>query len=107
MTAQLIFQKPDDPKGFLLEFLSTVQRQGTKTLLDEADVATMFGMFDITQRGFLSKQHAHRAVKTILGPTHWVVKETTADSEKGTEMLSKDQFVEYIMGALRKKSPAL
>jgi hypothetical protein len=106
MTAQLIFQKPKDPKEFLLDFLRTVQKQGTKPLLDETDVSTMFSMFDITHRGVLSKQQAHRAVKTILGPTHWVVKETLADKEKSTEMLSKDQFVQYIMGALHKKCSA-
>lgn len=106
MTAQLLFHRPDDPKAFLVDFLAKVQAQGAKPMLDEADVDTMFSMFDVTHQGRLTKQQAHRAVRTVLGSEHPVVQAAARDGENREELLDKEQFVAYVMGALQQGCPA-
>lgn len=99
LTAQLLYQKPSDPRSFCIDFLTKMQQQGSKHLLNKQDVETMFDMFDITRQGLLSKQQAFRAIKTVLGPGHAVVKAHAEDCGS-TEMMSKQQFVKYVMEAL-------
>ena len=106
MTAQLLFHKPEDPKAFLVDFLTKVQEHGAKPMLDEADVDTMFAMFDVTHKGRLTKQQAHRAVRTVLGPEHPVVKAAAGDGDDQEEMLDKEQFVAHVMAALQQGCPA-
>jgi DNA-binding phage protein len=100
LTAQLLFHKPKDPRAFLLDLLTKIKAQGAKHLLTKQDVETMFGMFDITNQGTLSKQQAYQAVKTVLGPDHRVVRANAADCADAKATLTKAQFVEYVTGAL-------
>ena len=106
LTAQLLFHKPEDPKAFLIELLTKMQTQGAKPMLDEADVDTMFTMFDVTQKGRLTQQQVHQAVRTMLGAEHPIVQQAAQDGSRKQEMLDKEQFVAYVMGALQRGCPA-
>ena len=101
LTAQLLFHKPDDPQAFSVDLLSTMRDQGAKHLLDKGDVETMFGMFDITHQGSLSKQQAHRALKTVLGAEHQLVTASAEDGADTQTKLTKAQFVTYVTKGLQ------
>ena len=92
LTAQLLFHKPDDPRILCINFLANMKKQGAKHLLTKADAETMFQMFDITNQGSLTKQQAFRAIKTVLGPEHAVVKARAEDCA-ATDRLNKQHFV--------------
>jgi hypothetical protein len=107
ITAQLLFHKPDDPKQFLIDTLTTMQNQGAKPLLENVDIETMFNMFDVTQQGVLTKKQAFRAVTTVLGPKHPVVQAHASDVEDDGTMLNKDGFLAYVSTALKDAVPQL
>jgi hypothetical protein len=107
ITAQLLFHKPDDPKQFLIDTLTTMQNQGAKPLLENVDIETMFNMFDVTQQGVLTKKQAFRAVRTVLGPKHPVVQAHASDVEDDGTMLNKDGFLAYVSTALKDAVPQL
>ena len=104
MTSQLMLDKPANPKKYLIDLLATIQSQGVKPLLETGDIETMFSMFDIMQKGVLTKQQAFRAIKTVLGPQHALVRASAADSEDVVSLLTKDQFVTYVSDALQKSA---
>jgi hypothetical protein len=89
----------------LIDLLTKIRSQGAKPLLDQTDIETMFSMFDITQKGVLTKQQAYRAIKTVLGPEHDVVKSSIIDCADATTLLTKGQFVAYVTGALSQSMP--
>jgi hypothetical protein len=101
LTAQLLYHKPEDPKAFLLEILQVIKETGSKHLLTRGDVETMYHIFDVTKQGALSKQQAYRAAKTVLGPDHTFVKSRAADVADTNSMLTKGQFVDYVMDAMQ------
>mmetsp|Transcript_19108 Transcript_19108/g.53470 ORF Transcript_19108/g.53470 Transcript_19108/m.53470 type:complete len:128 (-) Transcript_19108:424-807(-) len=68
LTAQLLFHKPDNPRKFIVKYLEEVKVSGTQPLLTEADLRTMFGMFDITKRGVMTPEQVNNAQHSILGP---------------------------------------
>jgi hypothetical protein len=106
ITSQLLYHKPDDPKKFIIETLTTLQNQGAKPLLDEVDVNTMFDMFDVTQQGVLTKKQAYRAVRTVLGADHVVVQAHSAD-QTNDETLTKKDFLSYVSAAMADAAPKL
>lgn len=107
LTAQLMYHKPEDPTAFLIEQLQTMRAQGAKSLLEDSDLETMFGMFDITRTGQLTKQQAYRALRTILGPQHPLVESRSADRDDAVGKLTRDEFVKSISEALRAAAPAV
>lgn len=98
ITSQLLFHKPENPKEFICQYLEQVKVTGTPALINDQDLDTMFGMFDLTKRGSLTADQANRALKVILGPS--------ADlAEVGVQpnaMLDKPQFVASMSAALRR-----
>lgn len=100
-----MLNKPEDPKAYLIDLLTTIRSQGVKPLLDTSDIETMFSMFDITQKGVLTKQQAYRAIKTVLGPQHAIVKSSVEDAADVATLLTKDQFVSYVSDALQRSTP--
>jgi hypothetical protein len=56
LTAQLLFHKPDNPKRFVVKYLEEAKVSGTRPLLTQEDLNTMFGMFDITKRGVMTAE---------------------------------------------------
>lgn len=106
ITANVLFHKPDDPKTFIIDLLTTMKTQGAKPLLNQSDVQTMFGMFDVTQQGILTKQQAFNAVRAALGAKHPIVSQLAGDDAGDTQtLLNKDGFTVYVQGALTRASP--
>nr|XP_039268396.1 EF-hand calcium-binding domain-containing protein 10-like [Styela clava] len=70
MTSLLIYNKPEEPREFLieqLEKLKVAQQSGMyyPCLFDESNLHAIFGMLDPTKRGFISKDQYCEALKTI------------------------------------------
>jgi hypothetical protein len=61
----------------------------------------MFGMFDITKRGVISAEQANNALSSILGPSA----DLAASGEEVNALLTKDQFVNAMMEALKRNVP--
>ena len=66
ITSQLLFYKPEDPRQFVCQHLERMKLMGAEQLVNEADLDTMFSMFDITKRGVISIEQANAAAKQIL-----------------------------------------
>ncbi|PNH02943.1 EF-hand calcium-binding domain-containing protein 10 [Tetrabaena socialis] len=101
ITAELLFFKPDAPREHIVKYLENVKVSGTTTLINDQDLETMFGMFDITKRGMVTSDQATRALQVILGPSA-----DLADvGVKSGAKLSRDEFVKVMADALTRASP--
>lgn len=58
----MLFHKPDNPRKFIVKYLEEVKVSGTQPLLTEADLRTMFGMFDITKRGVMTPEQVSQVL---------------------------------------------
>jgi hypothetical protein len=67
LLAELIINKPADPKQYIIAAFERIKVAGTKPVLNAEDLDTMFGMFDITKRGVVAEQQASNALRTVLG----------------------------------------
>ena len=88
MTSMLIYSKPDDPKGYLidqLERLKVSQLSGMyrPCLFEEANLQAIFGMLDPTRRGFITKYQYSEALKTI-GVKDFELMPTGAETDRIT-----------------------
>lgn len=91
LLSELLFHKPADPKQYILDYLEKIKVTGTKPLLNQQDLATMFGMFDITNNGTVTKQQANNALRTVLGP------QAAVNTPSGAERhFNKEEFVSYM-----------
>ncbi len=66
----MLFLKPDNPKAYLIQQLEAAKatQSGAKPLLTDKDFRTMFGMFDVTKRGAVTREQASAALVSIMGP---------------------------------------
>lgn len=101
MTATLLFNKPDNPKAFMAEFLTNVKLTGTKPLINREDLDAMFGMFDVVKRGVITCDQANNALRSILGPSVTLQSMGVAEGAN----LTKEQFVDNMEAALRENVP--
>lgn len=67
MTAALLLHKPDEPCKFLAEYLSGLQTLGAQPALTREDLRTMFGMFDVTEKGVVSVAQADQVMHSCQG----------------------------------------
>ncbi|BFZ10409.1 hypothetical protein BsWGS_13448 [Bradybaena similaris] len=70
LTAQLIYNRPDNPKEFLIEKLENLQMARASSvnypcLFDESNIRSVFGMLDPTGRGYVSLKQYHEAMMTL------------------------------------------
>lgn len=65
MTAALLLNKPEEPCKFLAEYLTGLQTLGAQPALTREDLRTMFGMFDVTEKGVVTVAQADQ-VKVCL-----------------------------------------
>ena len=65
-TTALLVHKPAEPLRFLLEYLQKLS-SGADPVLDDAELQTMFSMFDVTKRGHITVEQANQGLKTLLG----------------------------------------
>mmetsp|Transcript_6381 Transcript_6381/g.15842 ORF Transcript_6381/g.15842 Transcript_6381/m.15842 type:complete len:129 (-) Transcript_6381:529-915(-) len=101
LTAQLLVNKPDNPRDFIVKYLEGVKLSGTHSLLTDVDLKTMFGMLDITKRGQITCDQANNVMRTILGPA---AEEHLVQSHE-TPYLSEDKFVEVVTQAMKATVP--
>ena len=87
----LIYNKPEDPRAFIIEELKRlkekekVQQLGS-SIFTETDVETMFGMFDPTGTGFITKDQCKQAFSSLC---------LQAPSEVN-DSVSKDEFCKMV-----------
>ena len=62
---RLIHDRPTDPNKFLLETLQAKQAGELEGFFSEANVKTMFGMFDLVGRGFLTPEQYRQALRSL------------------------------------------
>jgi hypothetical protein len=92
--AKLAKSKPDDPNSFLLaELDQLVEARNNKevvTLFTEQDIEIMFSMFDLTNKGFVTKEQYLKALNAVgvLEPKLFPIADREADLKIG-----KDTFI--------------
>ena len=99
--SKLAVLKPDDPNEFIISELSkmsSVRARGEKvTLFNEKDVSTMFNIFDITNRGFLTQAQYIRAV-------NYVGIEKPSLPVPEAELIDKETFVKHLTAELNTRA---
>jgi hypothetical protein len=70
---RLVHERPADPNAFLLSTLQAKQAGELGGFFSEANVKTMFGMFDLVGRGFLTPDQYRQALRSlgIDAPKTW------------------------------------
>ncbi|WIA19360.1 hypothetical protein OEZ85_003988 [Tetradesmus obliquus] len=96
LLAELMYNKPANPKQYIVMQLEKVKVAGTKPLLNKQDLDTMFGMFDVTNRGAVTEQQARNALKTVLGSRAPTAAAAAADAPPDTVPLGRDDFVQLM-----------
>merc|ERR1712195_37626 len=91
LSAAVLFHRPENPREFVLEQLRKI-KSGEETLYSEEDLKVMFGMFDLTRRGWISKQQYSQAMSILS---------TEAAPEPESDNISFEKFT-----ALAKQSMA-
>eukprot|EP01026_Neomeris_dumetosa_P039044 TRINITY_DN31987_c0_g1_i2.p3 TRINITY_DN31987_c0_g1~~TRINITY_DN31987_c0_g1_i2.p3 ORF type:complete len:132 (+),score=21.06 TRINITY_DN31987_c0_g1_i2:315-710(+) len=104
MTSVLLYEKPEDPKQFLVDFLECVKIGDISQFIDRRDFGAMFGMFDITRKGVVTVKQANNALKTIIGQSDQEKLEEAGSKDEDVEM-SKEEFVNYMLRRLETVNP--
>ncbi|XP_062577972.1 EF-hand calcium-binding domain-containing protein 10-like [Saccostrea cucullata] len=70
MTSQLIYNRPENPKKYMIELLEKLQRsRATKhdypCLFDDTNIQSVYNMLDPTNRGFITMQQYREAMTTL------------------------------------------
>ena len=67
-------EKPEDPNGFLLNELAKItaarSRNQKVTVFTEKDIRALFSVFDLTNRGYLTKEQYMRGLIICHTNTH-------------------------------------
>ena len=67
--AKIACEKPDDPNSFMLAELSKAQVQASRgqpvALFQEKDIEVMFGVFDLTGRGYVNQTQYLKALEAV------------------------------------------
>ncbi|KXJ17422.1 EF-hand calcium-binding domain-containing protein 10 [Exaiptasia diaphana] len=70
LTAQLIYERPGNPKEYMCNYLEklktgrTVQR-GYPCLFDDTNIRSLFGMLDVTGNGFITFEQYKEGLDTL------------------------------------------
>ncbi|PAA79448.1 hypothetical protein BOX15_Mlig006014g1, partial [Macrostomum lignano] len=104
LSAQLIFEQPNDPKAFMVEHLKTLA--GSKAapekapcLFDDSNLTAIFHMLDAAGRGYVTKNQYAEAMET-LGLSHFDRYPPGGDND----MITLDTFVREGRKGLTKQS---
>ena len=73
MTSALVFERPDDPKSFMAEYLRKLKqardaKSNSPCLFNETNVRSLFGMLDPAGRGYINHSQ-YKAGMDNLGVT--------------------------------------
>ena len=70
--SKLVAEKPSDPNSFLLTEISKILAARTRsqkiTVFNEKDIIALFSVFDLTNRGYLSREQFLRGINLIVFP---------------------------------------
>jgi hypothetical protein len=92
--AKIACEKPSDPNAFILAELSKAQVMASRgqpvALFQEKDIEVMFGVFDLTGRGFVNIEQYLKALEAV-GIAAPALKTPVGDR------IDKKTFVAYIM----------
>eukprot|EP00878_Enallax_costatus_P031218 GHUV01034117.1.p1 GENE.GHUV01034117.1~~GHUV01034117.1.p1 ORF type:complete len:144 (+),score=49.69 GHUV01034117.1:665-1096(+) len=104
LLAELIYNKPPNPKQYIVTQLEKIKVAGTKPLLDQADLQTMFGMFDVTKKGVITEQQAKNALRTVLG-SRAAAADPAAGKASESALINEEQFMNYMTKVLVQATP--
>eukprot|EP00879_Flechtneria_rotunda_P004657 GHRR01004918.1.p1 GENE.GHRR01004918.1~~GHRR01004918.1.p1 ORF type:complete len:146 (+),score=57.76 GHRR01004918.1:305-742(+) len=105
LLADLLYHKPANPEQYIVSQLERVKVTGTKPLLNKQDLRTMFGMFDITNRGVVTEQQANNALWTVLGSRSPAIASEQKNHHASKMQLGQNEFVDYMATALGEATP--
>lgn len=100
LLAELMIDKPADPKQYIIAALERIKVAGTKPVLSAEDLDTMFGMFDITKRGVVTEQQASNALRTVLGQ-----RAPKPSPAAASTAMCQQEFVAYMKTSLQAATP--
>lgn len=87
-----MYDKPDDPSKFIVNYLEKVKVDGLPPLLKAEDIDAMFGMLDVTNKGSISVEQANNVAKSVIGPN--------ADLGLSESVVSKEVFIQVMLKAI-------
>ncbi|KAF6258446.1 hypothetical protein COO60DRAFT_1692475 [Scenedesmus sp. NREL 46B-D3] len=97
LLAELMYNKPPNPRQYIVMQLEKIKAAGTKPLLNKQDLDTMFCMFDVTNRGAVTEQQARNALRTVLGSR---APAAAADASADSSPLGREDFVQLMDAVL-------
>jgi len=70
MTAALIHTQPENAKKFMIKYLETLklyreEKGDYPAMFTDANIASVFGMLDVTNNGYISMEQYRSALKTL------------------------------------------
>ena len=70
LTAALVYERPEDPKLFIKEHLEKLKKARDDgcpppSLLDESNIISLFGMMDLTKRGYIKLEQYHAGMQSM------------------------------------------
>ncbi|KAK3101060.1 hypothetical protein FSP39_000667 [Pinctada imbricata] len=70
LTSQLIYNRPENPKKYMIETLERLQKSRAThldypCLFDDSNIQSVFGMLDPTNRGYVTAQQYKEAMATL------------------------------------------
>jgi hypothetical protein len=98
--AKIACEKPSDPNAFMLAELSKAQVMASRgqpvALFQEKDIEVMFGVFDLTNRGYINQTQYLKALEAV-GIAAPALKTPVGDR------IDKKTFVAYVMAEVLRK----
>ncbi|KAJ7363188.1 EF-hand calcium-binding domain-containing protein 10 [Desmophyllum pertusum] len=70
LTAQLMYERPEDPKAYMKQFLEKLKDARTAQrnypgIFDDSNVRSLFGMLDVTGKGFITYEQYKQGLETL------------------------------------------
>eukprot|EP00794_Sanderia_malayensis_P006914 gene6914-7691_t len=88
ITASLVYDRPDDPKQYIIDFLKRLQdaksvKMDYPCIFDESNVSSLFGMLDPSSKGTITQLQYKTAMEN-LGVTNYNRAPEGSESDKIT-----------------------
>ncbi|PIK62828.1 putative EF-hand calcium-binding domain-containing protein 10 [Apostichopus japonicus] len=104
LTAQLVFNRPDNPKEFMANYIQTLKESRTANMnfpciFDETNIGSVFGMLDPTKKGFITFAQYKEAMVTM-----GCVGYDTSPPGAEQDCISQDTFTREVKDSLSRAS---
>ena len=102
LTAALVYHRPDDPRVFMRDHIQQLQKaksdpdENPPTFIDDSNIRSVFGMLDITKRGYITHEQYLEAMKNF-GVTQYNQSPAGAELNK----INQETFAREARAALR------